>query len=96
MNKYFSKIVLSIIIMSTILSPVFSQKMDAGFQEALNNGQLVNEGYNRCIGYVNVWMKFADPATGLIPRNISDSKINGMTGMQQLTIILSWCLPLQF
>jgi hypothetical protein len=52
----------------------FSQIPDAGFQDALANGKLVNEGFNRCISYVNAWMKVADPATGLIPRNITDSK----------------------
>jgi hypothetical protein len=52
----------------------FAQKNDAGFKEAIENGQLVNEGFNRCISYVNGWMKYADPATGLIPRNIRESK----------------------
>jgi len=46
----------------------------ADFEEASENGKLVNEGFNRCINYVNAWMKFADPATGLIPRNINDSR----------------------
>jgi hypothetical protein len=46
----------------------------AGFQDAINNGKLVNEGFNRCINYVNGWIKYADPATGLIPRNLTDSK----------------------
>jgi hypothetical protein len=46
----------------------------AGFQEAIDNGKLVNEGFNRCINYVNGWIKYADPATGLIPRNLTDSK----------------------
>jgi hypothetical protein len=55
-------------------TPGFAQKPDAGFQDAVANGQLVNEGFNRCISYVNAWMKVADPATGLIPRNITDSK----------------------
>jgi hypothetical protein len=46
----------------------------APFQEAITNGTLVNEGFNRCINYVNGWIKNADPATGLIPRNLTDSK----------------------
>jgi hypothetical protein len=46
----------------------------AGFQEAINNGKLVNEGFSRCINYVNGWIQYADPATGLIPRNLTDSK----------------------
>ena len=44
------------------------------FDDALANGKLVNEGFNRCINYVNGWIKYADPATGLIPRNLTDSK----------------------
>jgi len=44
------------------------------FEEASQNGKLVNEGYNRCIRYVNAWVGYADPASGLIPRNINDSK----------------------
>jgi hypothetical protein len=44
------------------------------FEEASENAKLVNEGYNRCIRYVNGWMSYADPSTGLIPRNLRDSK----------------------
>jgi hypothetical protein len=51
-----------------------SQTMDADFRQAIENGKLVNQGFNRCIAYVNVWMKYADTTTGLIPRNINDSK----------------------
>ena len=46
----------------------------ADYQDAINNGKLVNEGFNRCVNYVNGWIKYADPATGLIPRNLTDSK----------------------
>jgi hypothetical protein len=49
-------------------------KSDSGFDEAVANGKLVNEGFNRCISYVNSWMKYADPSSGLIPRNIRESK----------------------
>lgn len=45
-----------------------------GYREAELNGKLVMEGFNRCISFVNGWMKYADPATGLIPRNLTDSK----------------------
>jgi hypothetical protein len=44
-----------------------------GMQDALQHAQLVNEGFNRCIDYVNAWMTYADPASGLIPRNIRES-----------------------
>jgi len=48
--------------------------LDPGFEEAVANGKLVNEGFNRCISYVNSWMNYADPSSGLIPRNIRESK----------------------
>jgi len=44
------------------------------FAEASYNANLVNEGFNRCINYVNGWTRYADPATGLIPRNLTDSR----------------------
>ena len=47
---------------------------DSSFLEARNNARLVNQGFNRCIRYVNAWMKHADPSTGLIPRNLRESK----------------------
>ena len=53
---------------------MFSQEKDLEFRQSLENGKLVNQGFNRCIDYVNAWMKYADPKTGLIPRNITDSK----------------------
>ena len=51
-----------------------SQTLDPDFRQAVENGKLVNQGFNRCIAYVNAWMKHADASTGLIPRNINDSK----------------------
>ncbi|MGQ9620958.1 MAG: hypothetical protein ACUVTX_08250 [Bacteroidales bacterium] len=46
----------------------------SAFGEARNNGVLANEGFNRCISYVNAWSHQVDPETGLIPRNIKESK----------------------
>lgn len=43
------------------------------FAEASLNAAAVNEGFNRCIRYVDGWLSLADPATGLIPRNINDA-----------------------
>ena len=44
------------------------------FDRAEMNGKLANEGYNRCLKYVHAWLDLADPATGLIPRNINDKQ----------------------
>lgn len=46
----------------------------ATFETARQNGILANEGYNRCMLYVNDWLKQADPATGLIPQNLTDGR----------------------
>lgn len=46
----------------------------SAFSESEVNGKLVNEGFNRCIDYVNSWMNHRDTLTGLIPRNIRESK----------------------
>jgi hypothetical protein len=70
----FCCLLLSVFTLVSFTTSSFSQKPDTGFQEATENGKLVNEGFNRCISYVNAWMKVVDPATGLIPRNITDSK----------------------
>ena len=53
-------------------TPIQSQTMDPDFSQAVENGKLVNQGFNRCIAYVNAWMKYADASTGLIQRNITD------------------------
>lgn len=42
------------------------------FLLAEKNGKLVNEGFNRCLKYVNGWLELADSASGLTPRNITD------------------------
>jgi hypothetical protein len=47
---------------------------DADFKQALENGRVVNEGYVRCHRFVEGWLQHADPKTGLIPRNLTESK----------------------
>jgi hypothetical protein len=43
------------------------------FNKAELNGKLANEGFNRSLKFVDGWLGLADPATGLIPRNINDN-----------------------
>lgn len=43
---------------------------DKAFEKATENGRLANEGLARCHKYVTGWLRYADPATGLIPRNL--------------------------
>ncbi|MCC5938873.1 MAG: hypothetical protein JJU34_16460 [Lunatimonas sp.] len=48
--------------------------LDPRFQEALDNGYLAHEGFVRSLRFVEDWLVYADPATGLIPRNLTVSK----------------------
>jgi len=43
------------------------------FKQAHVNGKLVNEGFERCRLFVKDWLAYADPTTGLIPRNLYKS-----------------------
>ena len=52
----------------------FTAEQEELFRFATENAPLVNEGYSRCLKYVNGWLELADRATGLIPRNINDEK----------------------
>ena len=52
----------------------FSVEQEEIFKQAAENSVLVNEGYDRCLKYLDGWLKLADPLTGLIPRNINDDK----------------------
>jgi hypothetical protein len=49
-----------------------SGEVEKIFKQAIQNGKLVNEGFNRSLRFVNGWLTLADPETGLIPRNIND------------------------
>lgn len=47
---------------------------DNDFKQAIENGRLANEGFVRCQRFVQGWLKYADPKTGLIPRNLDKDK----------------------
>jgi hypothetical protein len=42
--------------------------------QALANGALAREGFDRSDRYVRAWIERADPASGLIPRNFTNSR----------------------
>lgn len=44
------------------------------FRRAEKNGRFANEALFRCRRYVDGWLAHADPATGLIPRNLTASR----------------------
>ena len=41
------------------------------YDKALENGKSANEGLRRCGAYLDAWLEYADPATGLIPENLA-------------------------
>ena len=41
------------------------------YDKALKNGKSANEGLRRCGAYLDAWLEYADPATGLIPENLA-------------------------
>ena len=43
------------------------------FVLAKENGRLANDGFLRCHRYLHAWMQYRDAASGLIPRNITES-----------------------
>ncbi|WP_339924606.1 hypothetical protein [uncultured Cyclobacterium sp.] len=47
---------------------------EADQKAALENGYLAHEGYRRSMYFVNAWLEYADKETGLIPRNLKESK----------------------
>ncbi|MCG8512329.1 MAG: hypothetical protein MI741_24175, partial [Rhodospirillales bacterium] len=44
------------------------------WERAAIHGEQANDAFRRCRKYVNGWLAHADPKTGLIPRNLSNSK----------------------
>lgn len=44
------------------------------FRQAEKNGRAANEALYRCRRYVDGWLTHTDPATGLIPRNLRESR----------------------
>ncbi|MGH8019697.1 MAG: hypothetical protein ACREIA_15730, partial [Opitutaceae bacterium] len=45
----------------------------ASFAQAAVNGRAAAEGLERCHRYLHAWLRAAEPTTGLIPRNLTDS-----------------------
>lgn len=58
-----------------VVPPVFAAPgaTDAAFVQAAVNGVVATEGLERCHRYLHAWLRAAEPTTGLIPRNLTDS-----------------------
>ena len=51
-----------------------SSDRSALYEQALQNGRLANEGFTRCERFVKAWLAEADSVSGLIPRNLNESR----------------------
>ena len=70
------KIVLSRVALLTALAGSLTGapgRDEAAFTAAATHGALVQDGLNRCNRYLHAWLAAAEPTTGLIPRNLTDS-----------------------
>ena len=61
-------------LLSQVVSPAQSDPTENLFQLAAKNAQGANEAFCRSRRYIDGWLAHADPATGLIPRNLKDSR----------------------
>lgn len=53
-----------------LAAPVSSTGDAQAFAEARENGRLAAEGFRRSFNFVRGWLRYADPRTGLLPRNL--------------------------
>jgi len=63
-----------VVVACWVVNPAIGGRAADVFEEALRNGQAANEGFRRCVRFVDGWLAQADPATGLIPRNLSSGR----------------------
>ncbi len=65
---------LALVVWACSVQVTFAQGASAGdeskWEKCLSNGVSVQEGLNRCRLFVDGWLQYADPRTGLIPRNL--------------------------
>ena len=61
-----------ILILGTLLLPSCERNPvnRALYDKALENGKAASEGLRRCADYLEAWLEYADPVTGLIPENL--------------------------
>jgi len=58
----------------SILFVACSNPNSVYYHQALQNGRQANKGFIRCERFVEAWLNVADPVTGLIPRNLTNSR----------------------
>jgi len=67
-------VVLLILVYSLFSHHSDSFGIEEVFSQARENGRLANEGFLRSLNYVKAWLKYRDPNTGLIPKNLDWEK----------------------
>jgi len=68
-------LLVALMLTAHIPTSVFAgEKIDQAFDRAMQNGRLANEGFVRCNRFVEAWLRYADPKTGLIPRGLKGSR----------------------
>lgn len=55
-------------------TPADAAVADEAFRKAAVNGRRAAEAFHRCHRYVEGWLAHADPVSGLIPRNLRESR----------------------
>jgi len=75
MKKTYLFLIIAVTVIDSCTSRTrFTPDEEELFRIAAENAGTVNEGYDRCLRFLHGWLELADPETGLIPRNINDSK----------------------
>ncbi len=59
---------------SNVTSESYQAFSEQEINQAQQNGDLANEGYRRCVSFVQGWLAEADGETGLIPRNLDQDR----------------------
>ncbi len=72
MKRIFQVVACALAFVVAALTPVVTREPDV-YVQAAANGRLVQEGLSRSHRFLLAWLAKADPVTGLIPRNLTDS-----------------------
>ena len=74
MKYYIVRLAVWVILLIALSGGLCSAADEDAFNTARRNGRVANEGFRRCVRFVDGWLAQADAKTGLIPRNLTSSK----------------------
>ncbi len=76
MNKIFPLILISVLTLSCKEKTTYEESATDSlmFKTARENGLLAREGFIHCQRYLDGWLHYQDPVSGLIPRNLKDGR----------------------